>query len=73
MWPNDKLPHPWCENTVSHHGVDLEPPKRDSAEQRKRKMTALNREREEEENQDHEFILCFDIFLHFNIIFQYYE
>jgi hypothetical protein len=33
----------------------------------------LNRKSEEEENQDHEFILCFDIFLHFNIIFQYYE
>jgi hypothetical protein len=26
MWPNDKLPHPWCENTVSHHGVDLAAP-----------------------------------------------
>jgi hypothetical protein len=23
MWPNEKLPHPWCENTVSHHGVKV--------------------------------------------------
>ena len=22
-WTNEKKPHPWCENTVSHHGVDL--------------------------------------------------
>ena len=23
MWPNHLLPHPWCENTVSHHGVKV--------------------------------------------------
>jgi hypothetical protein len=23
MCTNEKKPHPWCENTVSHHGVDL--------------------------------------------------
>jgi hypothetical protein len=26
MSTNNKLPHPWCENTVSHHGVDLAAP-----------------------------------------------
>ena len=26
MWLHLVMPHPWCENTVSHHGVDLEPP-----------------------------------------------
>ena len=28
---------------------------------------------EKEENQDHEFALFLDIFLHFNITFQYHE
>ena len=23
MCTNEKKPHPWCENTVSHHGVNL--------------------------------------------------
>jgi hypothetical protein len=22
-WPSYWLPHPWCENTVSHHGVNV--------------------------------------------------
>ena len=43
------------------------------ATREKGEEAVLNRKSEEEENQDHEFILCFDIFLHFNIIFQYYE
>jgi hypothetical protein len=23
LWPSYLLPHPWCENTVSHHGVKV--------------------------------------------------
>jgi hypothetical protein len=43
------------------------------AARKKGDEAVLNRKSEEEENQDHEFILCFDIFLLFNIIFQYYD
>jgi hypothetical protein len=25
-WPSNLLPHPWCENTVSHHGVKAAAP-----------------------------------------------
>ena len=25
-WPSNLLPHPWCENIVSHHGVKAAAP-----------------------------------------------
>jgi hypothetical protein len=44
-------------------------------QERNKQETVLQQKKkgEEEENQDHEFALCFDIFLHLNIIFQYHE
>ena len=44
-----------------------------SSRKRERRRGNGEEKREEEKNQDHEFTLCFDIFLHFNITFQYYE
>jgi hypothetical protein len=43
-------------------------------QERKKQETVLQQKKKgEEEKQDHEFALCFDIFLQLNIIFQYHE